>query len=71
MMKPRDVIDTVRRKVRPPRTKDVKTAVAVTAGLTSAIWFALRLRKDLYGPGGTKLSRYNRSVDKTWPREKS
>ena len=70
-MKPGDVIDSVRRKVRPPRKKDVKTVVAVTAGLTSAIWFALRLRKDLYGPGGTKLSRYNPSIDKTWPRDKT
>jgi hypothetical protein len=70
-MKPGDVIDIVKRKVRPPRKNDVKTVVAVTAGVTSAIWFALRLRKDLYGPGGTKLSRYNPSVDKTWPRDKN
>lgn len=70
-MKPRDVIDRVKRKVKPPRKNDVKTVVAVTAGLGSAIWFALRLRKDLYGPGGTKLSRYNPSVDKSWPRDKS
>ena len=64
MMKPRDVIDGVKRK------GGIKTALAVTAGAASAIWFALRLRKDLYGPGGTKLSRYNRSIDKPWPREK-
>jgi len=70
-MKPGDVIDSVKRKVRPPRKNNVKTVVAVTAGVTSAIWFALRLRKDLYGPGGTKLSRYNPSVDKTWLRDKS
>jgi hypothetical protein len=70
-MKPGDVIKTVKRKVRAPRKNDAKTVLAVTAGVTSAIWFALRLRKDLYGPGGTKLSRYNRSVDKTWPREKT
>ncbi|MFN2601334.1 MAG: hypothetical protein ABR582_01115 [Gemmatimonadaceae bacterium] len=69
-MKPGDVIETVKRKVRPPRKKDTKTILAVTAGVTSAIWFALRLRKDLYGPGGTKLSRYNRSIDKPWPRDK-
>ena len=70
-MKPGDVIDAIKRKVRAPRRNDLKTVVAVTAGVTSAIWFALRLRKDLIGPGGTKLSRYNRSVDKTWPREKT
>ncbi len=70
-MKPGDVIDTVKRKVRSPRKNHLKTVLAVTAGVTSAIWFALRLRKDLIGPGGTKLSRYNRSVDKTWPHEKT
>ena len=70
-MKPGDVIKTVKRKVRPPRKNDLKTVLAVIAGAASAIWFALRLRKDLYGPGGTKLSRYNRSVDKAWPREKN
>ena len=70
-MKPGDVIDSVKRRVRPPQKKDVKTVLAVTAGVTSAIWFALRLRKDLYGPGGTKLSRYNRSIDRNWPRDKS
>jgi hypothetical protein len=63
-MKPSDAIDIVKRK------GGLKTVLAVTAGTASAIWFALRLRKDLYGPGGTKLSRYNRSIDKTWPREK-
>ena len=70
-MKPGDVIDSVKQKLRPPRKNDAKTVLAVIAGVTSAIWFALRLRKDLIGPGGTKLSRYNRSVDKTWPREKT
>jgi len=70
-MKPGEVIESVKRKVNTPRKKNVNKIVAVTAGLTSAIWFALRLRKDLYGPGGTKLSRYNPSVDKTWPRDKS
>ncbi len=70
-MKPGDVIKTVKRKVRPPRKNNLKTVLAVTAGAASGIWFALRLRKDLYGPGGTKLARYNRSVDKTWPHEKN
>jgi len=70
-MKPGEVIDIVKRKVRPPRKNAVKTAIAVTVGAASTIWFALRLRKDLYGPGGTKLSRYNRSIDKNWPRDKS
>ena len=52
------------------RKPGLKTIVTVTAGVASAILFALRVRKDLYGPGGTKLSRYNRSIDKPWPRKK-
>lgn len=71
MMKPRDLIDTVRQKVKPPEKSGIKTVLAVTAGVTSAIWLALRVRKDLYGPGGTKLSRYDRSVDKPRRRQKT
>jgi hypothetical protein len=70
-MKPRDVIGTIRRKVRAPRKADVRTVLAVSAGAASAIWLALRFKRELYGPGGTKLSRYSRSIDKIWPRDRS
>ncbi len=69
-MKASDVINAAKRKIRAPRGADLKTVLAVSAGAASAIWFALRLRRELYGPGGTKLSRYDRSVDKRWPRER-
>jgi hypothetical protein len=70
-MKPQDVIGTIRRKVRAPRKDDVRTVLAVTAGAASAIWLALRFKRELYGPGGTKLSRYSRSIDKIWRRDRS
>jgi len=70
-MKPRDVIGSLGRKVRAPRKSDVRTVLAVTAGAASAIWLALKFKRELYGPGGTKLSRYNRAIDKVWPRDRS
>ena len=54
-------------------------AAKVTAGTAAAIWVVLKLRRELYGPGGTKLgyatmasrwgiklSRYDRAVDEVW-----
>ena len=35
----------------------VRVAKFVGAGVVG-LWMALRVRKELYGPGGTKLSRY-------------
>lgn len=37
----------------------VRVAKLVGAGL-AGVWMALRVRKELYGPGGTKLSRNRR-----------
>lgn len=37
----------------------VRAAKIAGAGVT-AVWMLLRVRKELYGPGGTKLSRYRR-----------
>ena len=41
-------------------------AAKVTAGTAAAIWVVLKLRRELYVPGGTKLSRYDRAVDEVW-----
>ena len=41
-------------------------AAKVTAGTAAAIWVVLKLRRQLYGPGGTKLSLYDRAVDEVW-----
>ena len=56
-------------KLSPKRKEQIEKAVKVTAGTAAAIWVVLRLKRELYGPGGTRMSRYDRSVDKIWPRE--
>ena len=59
-----DIVGTAKRKIRPPKKHNTRSAIIVTAGLASAVWAAIKLKRELYGPGGTKLSRYRRSVDK-------
>ncbi len=50
-----------------PRTRtQIQKAAKVTAGTAAAIWVVLRLKRELYGPGGTKMSPYDRAVDKVW-----
>lgn len=45
-------------KKKPPSRSTLLRVLEVGAGAASAVWFALRVRKQLYGPGGTKLNRY-------------
>ncbi|MEO5588925.1 MAG: hypothetical protein ABIS03_05005 [Gemmatimonadaceae bacterium] len=56
-------------RVPKTRRKRIEKVVSATAGTAAAIWMVLRLRRDLYGPGGSRLSRYNRAVDKVWRRD--
>jgi hypothetical protein len=70
-MSDRGLIENITRKVKMPSRSGVIKAAAVTGGIASAIWFALKLKPELYGPGGTKLSRYDRAIDKNRPRKKS
>lgn len=70
-MSDRTLIENIARKVKKPSKGDVIKAVAVTGGIASAIWVALKLKPELYGPGGTKLSRYDPEIDKRRPRKKS
>jgi hypothetical protein len=51
------------------RKEQIEKAVKVTAGAAAGLWVILRLKRELYGPGGTKMSRYNRTVDQVWPRD--
>ena len=48
------------------KTGKMQQALKVTAGTAAAIWVVLRLKRELYGPGGTKMSRYDRNVDDVW-----
>lgn len=64
-----DMIGTAAKKLRPSRKDKTRSAIVVTAGIATAIWGAMKLKHELYGPGGTKLSRYNRSIDKVRRRD--
>ncbi len=67
-MKLDNPLDVIRRRIRPTRHEKIEKALKVTAGTAAAVWMVLRLKRELYGPGGTKMSRYDRHVDKVWDR---
>lgn len=69
-MSDRTLIQNIARKVRMPSKGGVIKAVAVTGGIASAIFVALKLKPQLYGPGGTKLSRYDPAIDRARLRRK-
>jgi hypothetical protein len=59
-------LTSITKRVSPARRKQIEKVAKVTAGTAAAVWMVLRLRRELYGPGGTRLSRYQREVDKIW-----
>lgn len=59
-------LSSIAERIAPSRKGKVQQALKVTAGTAAAIWVVLRLKRELYGPGGTKMSRYDRSVDDVW-----
>jgi len=62
-------LTSITKRVSPARRKQIEKVAKVTAGTAAAVWMVLRLRRELYGPGGTRLSRYQREVDKIWKRD--
>lgn len=63
-MKIEEAADAIRRVVRPPQKSRIFKALKITAGVVSTIWLAMRVRKELYGPGGTRLTRYPRRKER-------
>ena len=61
-------LSKISEKIAPPKRGRLEKAVKVTAGTAAAVWMVLKLRRELYGPGGTKMSRYDKSVDEVWDR---
>jgi hypothetical protein len=59
-------VNDLRRRLKTPDRSTVQTALKVTAGASAAILLALKFRRELYGPGGTTMARYDTSVDKVW-----
>jgi len=65
-MKTKNPISSITKRVSPKRRKQLETVAKVTAGTAAALWMAIRLKRELYGPGGSKMSRYRPTVDKVW-----
>lgn len=58
-------------RLEPSRRDKLEKAMTVTAGTAAAIWVVLRLKRDLYGPGGSRMSRYNNTVDEVWAEQRA
>ena len=67
-MEIKNPIPSITKKVSPKRRQQIEKAAKVTVGAVAAAWVVLRLRRELYGPGGSKMSRYESTVDKVWKR---
>lgn len=63
-------LSTITEHIPRARREQIEKAAKVTAGAAAAIWVVLKLRRELYGPGGTKMSRYDRRVDEVWNERK-
>ena len=59
-------LSSITERLTPAKPGKMQQALKVTAGTAAAIWVVLRLKRELYGPGGTKMSRYDKSVDEVW-----
>lgn len=62
-------LSKISEKIAPAKRGRLDKAVKVTAGTAAAIWVVLKLKRELYGPGGTKMSRYDTNVDDVWKRD--
>ncbi|MEO5579866.1 MAG: hypothetical protein ABIR58_04355 [Gemmatimonadaceae bacterium] len=63
-MKVEEAAEAIRRAVRLPEKSRIFQVLKITAGAASTIWLAMRVRKELYGPGGTRLDRYPRRKER-------
>ena len=68
-MKIEETLNSLRDRIHPPRNGRLGNALKVAAGTAAAVWVVLQLRRELYGPGGSKMSRYDPDVDEVWEKE--
>jgi hypothetical protein len=68
-MKLDDALHSIRDRIQPPRDGRLGNFLKVAAGTAAAVWVVLQLRRELYGPGGTKMSPYDPEVDDVWDEE--
>jgi len=69
-MELKNPLSPLTKRVSPARRKQIEKAVKVTAGTAAAVWMVLRLKRELYGPGGSKMSRYRSDIDKVWKHDR-
>lgn len=65
-MKFKNPLSSLGKRLQPSRRDKIEKAISITAGTAAAIWVVLRLKRDLYGPGGSRMSRYDQKVDEVW-----
>jgi hypothetical protein len=70
-MKLDNPFDTLRDRLNPPKQGKLGNFLKVAAGTAATVWVLLQLRRELYGPGGTKMSRYDPDVDDIWEKERA
>ena len=69
-MKLDKTLESLRDRLNPPKTSKLGNALKVAAGTAATVWVLLQLRRELYGPGGTKMSPYDPDVDDIWEKER-
>lgn len=65
-MRIRNPLSLLEGRLEPSKREKLEKAAKITAGAAAAIWMVFRLKRELYGPGGSKMSRYDAEVDEIW-----
>ena len=68
-MKLDKTLNSLRDKITPSGDDKLGKILKVAAGTAAAVWVVLQLRRELYGPGGSKMSPYDSEVDDVWDEE--
>jgi hypothetical protein len=63
-------ISLLGRAVPSSKRDKFEKAATITAGTLAAAWVVIRLKRELYGPGGTRLSSYDPKVDEEYWKER-
>lgn len=69
-MKLDETLHSLRDRISRSREDKLGRFLKVAVGTAAAVWVVLQLRRELYGPGGSKMSPYDPEVDKSWDEKK-
>ena len=64
-------LSLIEKRLEPSRREKLVKAAKITAGTAATVWMAFRLKRELYGPGGSKMSRYDTEVDELWRKRRA